>query len=349
MNKDKAAITELKVSKMQESMDPSNILDIDSDDDRFYVRVPGLTGAQTVTIKLETVENPLPEYNDNPTEIELVQTNGTWETPSLILVSDQEDDDEYLGGIGNDDQTNDRSHKIQLGGKVRVSEIKIDGTAHNLDLKVPVPVKERATINAVVLADAGNVNLAAEEKTANERLAQLGVQITLVGGGGVKPIPAGLTDTTVLNWLPIRNEPSQQAKALVDAYGTSTVADIHVFFVKATTEPNGQTPVRGFALWGDDPRNGSYGNNAFINTPLKGPFTFVHELVHLFTKRGHYHHPNPIAGARDYAPGASDAKTRHNLMRFGTSEGRDFGGSKRLYEETDATQESWVKSHGAVQ
>lgn len=349
VNKDKAPVSELKVSKMQDSTDPSNVLDIDTDEDRFYVRVPGLAGSQSVSIKLETVENPLPEYNDDPTEIELVQTNGAWETPSLILVSDQEDDEEYLGDIGRDDQTNDRSHKIQLGGKVRVSEIKINGASHNLDLKVPVPIKERATIHAVVLADAGNVDLAAEEKTANERLAQVGVKITLVGGGGVRPIPAGLTDTTVRNWIPVRNEPSPEAKALVDAYGTSTLADIHVFFVKATTEPNGQTPVRGFALWGDDARNGGYGNNAFIHTAIKGPFTFVHELVHLFTKKGHYHHPNPIAGARDYAPEAPDHKTRHNLMRFGTSEGRDFGGSKRLYEEPDATQESWIKAHETVQ
>jgi hypothetical protein len=103
-----------------------------------------------------------------------------------------------------------------------------------------------------------------------------------------------------------------------------------------------------FSLWGDDARNGVYGNNAFVHAQRK-PFTFVHELVHLFTKRGHYHHPAPNAAQRDYGAGASDHKTRHNLMRFGTSVGRDFGGSKRLYEEADATQETWIKAHETVQ
>jgi hypothetical protein len=66
VNKDKVSVNELKVGKMaapdvlnsEQAENPTQILNIDKDPDRFFVRISGAAFFGKSTVKLETVENP---------------------------------------------------------------------------------------------------------------------------------------------------------------------------------------------------------------------------------------------------------------------------------------------------
>jgi hypothetical protein len=306
-----------------------------------------------VSIKLETVDNPKrASYDDDPTVINLVKKSLYWESKSLILVSDDMDDDQEDGGIGIDDQPDDRSHKIQLGGSVRVSELTVRYAAapnkvYSPNFKIPVRVKSTISVIPVVLNDSnsagGNfIDLDDELLVANERLAQIGVQVKFVDVKFPQLVPQGLGgDSTVTDTI-VRTTLRDDAKKMIDAYGTPTkVTDVHAFYVRSVvhrvTPESPASIVGGYALWGGV---GNYGNNIFINANRKKTYTLAHEIFHICSKKGHYN-PIPFTPNHDYGQNASSHKTSHNLMRDGTSQTPEFGGSKRLYEETNALQETW--------
>lgn len=180
----------LKVAKWENAFEGNNysngaVIDdfIAYDPDRFYVRV--LNGAQigVSSVEVETSDNPVATYNDNANEIDLqaAEDKTTVISDSMILVSNDHDDDYSASGAGNEDANNDRTHLVQLGGNFRVSAITIHGTKHQLNFKLPVPVRKVLEVNLIRMNVTGVPQQAAIEnsvKFMNEYYAQLGLKIT---------------------------------------------------------------------------------------------------------------------------------------------------------------------------
>ncbi len=345
--------SELGVAMMEDSLDSNDQLNIDSDPSRFYVRIRGLpTDLETVSIKLSTVENPDPSYNDDETEIELVPGANGWTSKSLILVSDDVDD--QFGDVGDsvpyggDDLINDRSHKIQLGGKVKIAAVCIDSVWKQTDVRVPVLVRGIIDIRVFRASDAGVANLQNDIKIANERLAQWGIRVEGDPVGGLVNIPA--------NQFPDSTGPSSIVyttayESFMRACGgsTHTIDDVEVFVVKDILDAGGDQ-LRGFAIHeGVDSRRDDipypalrYENTIFLGES-KGVFTLAHELGHLLTRLGHYGGPDAL---HDYKVDAPPHKVRHALMKDGGTSGNTPGGSKRLsfYEYESAVLSKFIRT-----
>ena len=136
LDKDKKAVNKLKVGKMSETgvlsgTVASPTLDIEKDSDRFYVRIPGAASMAPSSIKVATVENPDASYNDDATEIDLQVEGNDLITKSMLLTSDDVDDAYHVDGIA-DNAKNDRTHKIQLGGKLFRTSHELDEIDTNL-------------------------------------------------------------------------------------------------------------------------------------------------------------------------------------------------------------------------
>jgi hypothetical protein len=174
---------ELRVAKLEHSLNATGTLNIDDDPDRFYVRIRKGEAMRRVSVKLATVGNPDATYNDDPTGIDLTEAGDWFVSPSLMLMSDDVDDDFSGNGSGKDDERNDRTHKIQLGGKVSVDSFNINGTERPAGLTTPVPVKKKLSGRIIFFGDTNtNDNLQKMleyRKIANERYAQAGIRLDL--------------------------------------------------------------------------------------------------------------------------------------------------------------------------
>ena len=198
VDKDKKAVTKLKVGKMAETgvltgTGSSGTLNIDKDSDRFFVRIPGAAGMGTVSIKVATVENPDASYNDDETEIDMQVDGNDLITKSMLLVSDDVDDDHKVDGIA-DDAKNDRTHKIQLGGKFQIKSIKIGGTEHQADIRTTAPATKTVKVKLYncksgipgftqPILTTAQVELI--ERRTKERFAQCGIEITMSVANGI--------------------------------------------------------------------------------------------------------------------------------------------------------------------
>jgi hypothetical protein len=358
VDKDGHAVSELKVGKFDDgsahALDYNDNLDIEKDPDRFYIRVGGNLGnGQTVKVKLETVENPDSSYNDNATWVELTESGGT-ESKSQLLVSGDVDDDHTSSGynLGEDDPSSesntDRTHKVQLGGKVKISAIKI-GTGNEIvtDIRVPVPVKKTVHVKAVIMSDATGVDVPEDIKQANERLAQVGVKLVL-DSTVTKSVPFTVPDTDLVieNTTQVRatdiidGQPQlgTKARAMIESFGTkNTIEDIHVFYVHGVLSSTGAGAL-GVSIREQDNSDG-FANNFFVQD-LHATFkTLAHELVHVLTNEGHW--------GTDYGANVTTTRTEHNLMRIAnhnwmnTDKVRE---AKRLYPE----QQTLIWGHRAV-
>ena len=352
----KEAVSELKVGDMEESLNAESSsgdarLKIDDDPDRFYVRIADLSDAQSVSVKLETVENPDSRYDDDATEIELTEVSGGFETKSLLLVSGDVDDG-YEGeyDIGADDPlglpSNDRTHKVQLGGKVKISAIIIDGHEWTADLRVPVPVKKTVTINAVIMTDSGVSSVTDEVRWANERFASTGLKIEL-GTTAVENPPAPLPGKPDVGSQVVDSDVADWGR-YISHYGTApNITDIHVFFVKQCVKSN-NSPLQGFAicesLWGNTTNTRTAGqtgdaNNLFVSGSHTAWRTLAHELTHVLTDAGHYGEAGEESNTTnvyDYDHDAPDHKRKHNLMGIrptpGLNSADQIWQGKRLYD-----------------
>jgi len=71
--------------------------------------------------------------DDAPSGRDLVVSGNGLTTASQLLVADDEDDDFAINGIADDPPhpvKNDRSHKVSLGGRITLSQIKLKAAAH---------------------------------------------------------------------------------------------------------------------------------------------------------------------------------------------------------------------------
>jgi len=161
---------ELNVSKMEQSLTVEKSggavskleLDVANDIDRFRIRILGGAGiaeAKQVTAMVKTAGNADAKYDDPDTEIELNADGGDLITKSLMLVSD-DIDDAFSGpvDVGAEEQEGDRTHVIQLGGKLTVSKLLFDIDECELDARRPIHAKKQVTLNFVILDD-GNVDV----------------------------------------------------------------------------------------------------------------------------------------------------------------------------------------------
>ena len=88
-------------------------------------------------VKVATEDCPDASYNDD-NAIELTVGGSDSISDSMIRVSDDEDDDYAGSGAGADDQDDDRTHKVQLGGKLVIKSTSINGTEHGANMKIPL-------------------------------------------------------------------------------------------------------------------------------------------------------------------------------------------------------------------
>ena len=359
VNSEKHPVCELRVADMEDSLnlagdlviDPGLVAGFNGDPDRFHVRIAGIGENRNVSVKLSTIENPDSSYNDDETETMLLaQSNGFYESKSQVLVSGAVDAgiatlSEITSENPNPYSHHERTHNIQLGGKVRITDLVIDGTTRPLDVQVPVPVKKTVKINVVVMNDAGSPDIAAELKSANEIYASTGIRISLNGAPVYRDPPAIVFPDQEVGSVVSDNDVADWGRFISHFGTTNTIDDIHVFYVKQCKIDHGVEALQipGFAIMERTPgtTQGSAGptaadtgdaNNFFISQNHAAFMTLAHELGHVVTNAGHYGN----SGIYDYNPNASTLKGLHNLMngvQRKSDETDTITAKKRLYEE----------------
>lgn len=327
----KASVSKLKVGKMSATdvltgSDSFARLDVDKDPDRFFIRVPGGAALGGVSVKVSTTDNSDTAYNDNATQIDLQTEGGDAITKSLLLVSDDVDDAAQVDSIA-DDATGDRTHKVQLGGNLKIEAIKIGtGGWQIMDAKTPVPALKKLKCDVVVLKVGGavvrpNAEVEAAMKMVQERYAQVGVKVEYAIVERDPPAGVDLTDGVTVRDVSESHTLSAEGKSFLDGLATVGAAkDVHIFFINRAKI--GADDVRGTAVadyWYDESEE-SYTYNLFVAN-ISTPFTAAHELGHLLTDAGHH-------------------AAEINLMKTSTDQTNTLGATKRF----DTDQETRIHS-----
>jgi len=353
-----ASTSEPVVSKMRngiilnEGLPVASDLNIDLCPDHFRFKLELDSNLNSVAIQIETVDNPGgSEYDDDPDKITLEYSSqeSAWVTPSMLLVSDHVDDDYPPEiNVGEDDEDEDRTHLIQLGGKLKVSEIEINGSGIPVALEYAVSEKKQVYINVVILKYSDGTPVISEDevnlhiKIAKERYAQVGTGLKFNVILRDSPEGVDLSDGGIGENL------SDEMVALFDAYGTAETDDIYVFYVPYNAEGNN---LHGYAFAGFGENPGVYANNIIMDSvktdhSQSGPpgvfaparFTLGHEIGHLLTNRAHF--------GDQYAESASNVEKLTNIMApAGVGSSVDIPrGNKRFTID----QEIWIHSSNLV-
>lgn len=334
VNASKLSLTKLKVGKMSDSgvltgSGASTALNIDNDPDRFLVRVLGGATLGSVSLKVSTANNPEVAYDDDTTQINLVTDGGNLISQSMLMVSDDVDDDHVIGGVA-DDATGDRTHKVQLGGNFKVDEIKIGTEAWlAVNATTPVPVVKKINCDVFVLKIGTtpvrtNAQVQAEMKIVKERFAQVGVKFDYTIYERDQPAGVNLSNglSVATATAPTWKQVEAETKSLIAGLGTvGSANDVQIFYVNQI-HAFGSNP-RGAALadyWFDASED-DYINNVIVgSTYTFDPFNVAHELGHLLTDDAHH------------------ANSMNLMMGTGTPTTNTLGASKRL----DAAQETRI-------
>lgn len=342
---------ELKVSKMQDSLTAirnmgeftKKHLKAEHDADRFYIRFPDgaiLSKLGGLAANISTRECPNPTYNDPSTEMDLALVGTDLISPAMILVSD-ETDDTFAEDFVNcaDEVRNDPTHRVQLGGKVRLGSVKAGGIWHTINQDIPVKRKRTVTVDFVILDD-GETDVAAttatlerDLKAANERYAQIGVEI-IKGALAVKPLPPNLDlpggDLIVSKPTLTNRELTDDIKRIIDVHGTnSSLDDLHVFYVPLDLKETQSSDIEGVGLnKAFKAMNDGYQDNVFIER-MAWPFGLAHELGHILTDDAHF---LPEHASKMPNPNLYVTNLMYNHMTFDAS----FFDGKRLLDIQEA-------------
>ena len=306
VNSEKNPAHELKVAKMIQFwvLNSDETIVPDNDQDCFSVRVRGGASFGPISIKVSTTDNPDPEYDDDPTRIDLHADGEDAVSDEMLLVSDDEDDGHPINNVADND-TNDRTHKIQLGGNFSIDSIKVGtGQWQDSSLKIPARKVKTVDVNVVVLrnkplAQGGQevvnyVTLDKYLKIVKERFCQVGVEINFPNIDFQDP-PAGvdLADGLTIGQSTYDNILGTEAKSLVEGKGTLGTSDIHIFFVNQIKYEVGGGPM-GNAFMDLAQADEDYEYNAVVGAASvftlekkKGGIVTAHELGHLLTRSGH--------------------------------------------------------------
>ncbi len=304
----KNPVSTLKVGKWENAFNAGPTVKdnfIDLDPDRFYVRVNDQSKKRTgkVSVKLST-DSTGTDYDDDATEIERNEepaNSGIFISTNMLMVSDDVDDDFTNPNVVADDTKNDRTHKIALGGKVKVQYPETGTVICEEEANVP-PSLKAIDVNVIILRDksaaTGGVPVIAVATVSNfwniakERYAQVGVDIQWTGPTVEDP-PAGVD---LSDWLQVLDTStstvlSAEAKTLISAVGTAnTTADIHVFYVNRIAVGSSFAGGLAVADFYFDESDDPFAYNMFINSSTSSPwggYAAAHELTHLTTDAGH--------------------------------------------------------------
>ena len=258
--------------------------------DRFYVKVGNGAQIGISSVDVETTDHAITAYNNNADEIELraMEDNAAVISDSIILVSNDHDDDYSASGAGNDDEKNDRTHRTQLGGNLRVSAITINGVKHQINFKLPVPVRKVLEVDFIRMNVAGVPQLTAIQdsvKFMNEYYAQVGLKITGVPKEIAWPVWPGRPE----GYIDPFDEPEGRFVGPLTAeyknFIDETDSDgINLYYIKIA---NLNVMAIGLAITSrqlllEEGLDMKYTKKAFIfqNTSLTGSTT-AHELLHI--------------------------------------------------------------------
>jgi len=282
------------------------LLNPGEDPDCFFVIVTDQSKAgQTPRIRITTecIETGFTTYSDSAAQgdanvIELEETgnnSGIFRTPSMILVSDDTDDDEPIDNIA-DDAKGDRSRKIALGGKVKVTMLDwaLGGApppVHDYD----APVQKNVTVKAAIMADsvATVATVNDDIRRCNERLAQIGVRVKL-GGAPQQGVQSPLGNSSVIegsadpNYTPPLNGPPHVlAEAKTKAIGTAVrpAGDSSITLIYCQDVQ----PLSAFSHFpiARSPQDAALEGLIFLRG-TNSNYIAAHELVHILTNRGHW-------------------------------------------------------------
>jgi len=305
LDANKSPTDELQVAKWENAFNPGPVLKddfIDPDPDRFYVRVEDdlkntdPATKQTILVNLAT-DSAGTGYDDDSTPIELEETGvdtGIFESKSIMLVSDDVDDDHEVDGVG-DDLINDRTHKIALGGTVEVSYAEFGAEPADT---ATVEVKKEVHVEIVILRDqpafAGGVPVTAQAEVEDEwqvvaeRYAQVGVHVTWAINIVDPPAAINFADGIHAMSAADHQKVSTEMKELIDTHGTNAnTDDIHAFYVETLHSTPGKN-VNGVAIadFAFDESEEPYINNIIFDNS-RSILTAPHELGHILTDAGH--------------------------------------------------------------
>lgn len=297
---------------------------LDKDPDRFYVRVPIVGTAESMKVKLSTVDAG-GDTIDDWEEIEMQvdpENAGMLKSKSQILVVDTPD--KTAAGTSDSEEITPRTHKVSLLGKVKF-QIHIGQAIAEMELPVPGFGKYKTvSVHAVVLRNTPGGSPAASEayvwndlvNNVKPAFAQANINI-LIGSVTVADPPVGVDLSDGLALAGTDSVP-QEVKTLVNALGTPSADDIHVFYVPSITVPNnGQLGGKGFAIvdsYYQGPADRPYVYNAFMGVTQMNFLTTAHEIGHLLTDAGH---PESSGGLLEIGPDL--LRWQRNLMYGGNS------------------------------
>ena len=332
---DLVTATNLKVAKMELSLDENHRLKLDKDPDRFFVRIPGgaRLGGGSVTI---STENPDSNYDDNATRLKLVVDGNDLRSSSLILVADEKDD-VYPGGTGvgvdDTDDNEDRTHLVQLGGTLKLKTLILGGQAHSIDLSVPVKPKKRLTATVLYLGAAKDSKnqLARSLKIVSERYAQVGIEINLIEHD--LPVPPGV-DPDAIQSDAVGNVVPSDVKAIFDSVPNEFRNEVMIIVAPDIRVGVGIAyTLRGGGSNGTD---AAYRNKGVVSARKivqnQRLYTIAHELGHILTNHYHFGQDYPTTTTGPVYED-SDHRVVHNLIRGGgTSADEEISASKRLYQ-----------------
>jgi hypothetical protein len=305
-----------------------------------------------VTVRTSNLPEFAVAHNDNATAVTLTYDPllGGFATKTMFLATGDGDDDYSSSAgqdgdnIGADDQPEDRSHKLLIGGRFIVDELqyKADKPPVTVDAQFPLPLHASVTINIIPVMIGGLPALPDSEidvdiEAAREVYSQVGLQLNINVGHpitvpgtvlvGEQNLSLNLVDGLDIpdpGGSMVRAALTDEEKAFLTHAATSGIGDIQVFYIrKFNAVPSGSDDtVGGFAyipyeVDGSEFDPGTFRNSIIIARDPRDRYTLAHELGHVLTADLHVEEPN-------------------NLMFAFGSENGDITDSKRLSDDQES-------------
>jgi hypothetical protein len=278
----------------------SAMLDIDKDSDRFFVRIPGGASMGNISIKVSSSDNTNSTYNDNATQIDLHAYGNDAISKSMLLVSDDVDDDYAVDSVA-DDEIGDRTHMIQLGRNFKIESIKIGANAwQSINVKIAVPVMKTVKVKFVNCQKAAispcwtQSEITIAKKFMEERYAQTGIKLEFseIAGPWISVsgwLAEGQFPTEVING--ILSIP-QKTKDIVDQGPFIQPTEVAVYLV-TRLDGSGIYSYHGVSIpptYLGGLEKIVYGNKILVGSAGSGysnNFTSSHELLHILLDAVH--------------------------------------------------------------
>jgi hypothetical protein len=301
---------------------------IEHDSARFYIRVPQGAAFESISLKVSTKDKPEPEYDDSATQIDLEAYGSHTLSKSMVLVSDDVDDDIPVDGVA-DNSPNDRTFKAQLSGNFTIEAIKIgSGSWAAMSGRITIPARKNVNLAVAILrnraeADGGTEvvpepTVKQDLKLERERYAQAGISLSWAIDIVDPPAEVDLSDglETYANRGQSDPELTNLFARVLQNAGPSDISVYYVNYINEIPRPFGISFTD--TIWGT-----LLGGNVVIPA-IRHPFTVARELGHILLDTGE-HQDNSYQLMRDN----------------GTSEINEFWGSKRFtIEEINTLQGS---------